>query len=780
MAPVHLEALSNHKLAVPLLLAALPIFFFWRLTFLGEVLFWGTPLLQFYPWRDFAVMEYLSGRVPLWNPHVGLGAPLAANLQSGVFYPLNIVYFLLPIERAMTVTLLSHVALAGLFMYAFSRVLGISRGGALVGGVTFMFSGYVVARAGFLSMTSAVAWLPALFLCIEGLQRALSSERRAQAILWMSGLAGATGMALLAGHLQVAYYSLLAAGAYHLLRSAGVIGQENQPRPLGHLWQRGGSGALAVALGAALAAVQLYPTLELSRVSERQAGVPYEVATSFSLWPGQLLGIVFPAFFGSQSQGDWWGPGPFWEGVLYVGVLPVLLALYGGRLAPRRYTLFFAVLAFVGLFLALGKYNPLFPFFFHSFPGFASFQAPARLCLWATFGMAVLAGYGWEAVVAKPRFSGWHLGPVAVTTGIGVLAATILARQLLSPNPALPAAASGGAWLLVSGILLNLPRRRLALWQGGALALLGADLFLFGSPLNPTTQAELYRSPTPPAVEALRERAGLQRIYTPETTYRWLQERYFSFGAFSTTDWEALHRLRGVAMPNLAVTEGLYEVYNYDPLRLERPLLVMRAAERQNSESPLLDMMGVGFLLAPEETGSQRPADGSLGFLQAQERSRSLPRAFIVGQVKSVPNKAAALALIASPTFDPRAQAVVETTTPLPEGSQGPLQAARIVEYGPQRAVIETPSKTAAGLLVLADAYYPGWRAELDGGEVPIWPTNVALRGVSVPAGAHRVVFQYDPSSFRLGLLLSGIAALLLAGALLWALRTLRRQESVL
>ena len=124
---------------------------------------------------------------------------------------------------------------------------------------------------------------------------------------------------------------------------------------------------------------------------------------------------------------------------------------------------------------------------------------------------------------------------------------------------------------------------------------------MFGLPLNTTTNAQLYESPSSAAALARRTEAGLDRIYTPETTYQWLQERYFNLRAFPEGDWQDLQRLRDAAMPNLATAEGLYEVYNYDPLRLERPLLVMRAAEHQGFQSPLLDMLVARYMQTPAE-----------------------------------------------------------------------------------------------------------------------------------------------------------------------------------
>ncbi len=755
------ETIFTSRLAAPLALAALPILFFWRLSFLGEALYWGTPLLQFYPWRSFAVQEYLSGQIPLWNPHVGLGAPLAANLQSAVFYPLNLVYLLIHIERAMTVTVVGHIALAGLFCYGFARLLGFSKAGAFVTGLTFMFSGYVVARAGFLSITSVVAWLPALLWSIEGLLRALSNGRRGSVALWLCGLAAITAMTLLAGHAQLAAYSLAAASAYLLARS----------------WPRWGQMATAgagLALGAALAAVQLLPTLELARYSERQSGMAYDVATSSSLWPGQLLGLLFPHFFGSQAAGDWWGPGSFWDGAVYVGVLPLLLACYGLRFAPKEQACFFGGLALLGAFLALGRYNPVFPFFFDNFPGMNLFQGPARFWLWCTLAAAILAGYGWEGLRSRLSPGGWHVGPVAAAVGLGVIGASAGASFLLPPSTAFGAAAMGGAWLVATGLLLSVPRARFPrLWSAYALMLILADLSIFGLPLNTTTNAQLYELPSSAAALALRTEAGLDRIYTPETTYQWLQERYFSLGAFPAGDWQDLRRLRDAAMPNLATTEGLYEVYNYDPLRLERPLLVMRAAEPQGFQSPLLDMLGARYMQTPAEQAADTAGNA---LVVPQERADPLPRAYVVPHVLSVPTKAAALAAISDPAFDPAAASIVESSLPVSESRPGALQAARIVEYGPQRVVIETPAADAPGLLVLSDAYYPGWRAEIDGRAADILPTNVALRGVLLAGGPHRVVFQYDPRSFKIGLAVTALTLVLLTAIAVWGLRA-RRME---
>ena len=367
----------------------LPLVLFWPLVFGGEVLYWGTPLLQFYPWRKLAVDMVRSGHVPLWNHYLGNGTPLAANLQSAVFYPLNLIYLVIPVERAMGYSAVLHVILAGLLMYLYGRTIRLSRFASLVAALSYMFSGFLVSRLGFLSMTSAAPWLPLLFCLAER----LVSNRRLSSALHL-GLV--IGLQLLAGHAQLWYYGLWAVAAYGLARgwqfckmqqgaretqdksSAGAYRSWNverkrgqrrssrreatyrdqagclESRSLGFDALRYSTGArcpkicirpfsvlhlassavrawlwlaLAVLVGLGVAAVQLLPTAELALLSQRQSGAEYEFAMTYSFWPWRLLTLFAPDFFGNPARGDYWGYATYWEDCGYIGLLPLLLAL---------------------------------------------------------------------------------------------------------------------------------------------------------------------------------------------------------------------------------------------------------------------------------------------------------------------------------------------------------------------------------------------------------------------------------------------------------------------
>jgi hypothetical protein len=222
-----------------------------------------------------------------------------------------------------------------------------------------------MAQAGFHNVLSTLAWVPGVFLCIEAW---VATRSR----VWAAALAVAVTMLLLAGFIQYAYYGLVLAAAYLAFRVRASPGRTI-------------AGGLLFFLGAGIAAVQLIPTFELSRESVRHAGLHWDDSTGYSVFPGQLITVLAPAFFGTQPGGDWWGPGAPWEGVLYLGALPFLLAVLALGRGPRPLVFFLGGAALSGLFLATGRYNPLFPFLFESVPGLRLFHAPARFALWYVF-----------------------------------------------------------------------------------------------------------------------------------------------------------------------------------------------------------------------------------------------------------------------------------------------------------------------------------------------------------------------------------------------------------
>jgi hypothetical protein len=154
----------------------------------------------------------------------------------------------------------------------------------------------------------------------------------------------------------------------------------------------------------------------------------------------------------------------------------------------------------------------------------------------------------------------------------------------------------------------------------------------------------------------------------------------------------------------------------------------------------------------------------------------AVPRAFLVDRQVVARGGDSALALLTSEGFPTRTTAVTEELLPgLATGTDGGRSpgSARLVEDERERVVVETDAARPA-LLVLTDSWYPGWKATVDGDEVPIHRVDYVQRGVSVPAGTHRVEFSYEPASVRAGFAVSGLALLTIAAATLLGWRRRR------
>ena len=450
--------------------------FFWKIVFTNLILVGLDVFTYFYPYKAYAAEVVRQGRLPLWNPYLFMGAPFLANVQTALFYPLNFPLYWLPVPKMVSYSIILHVFLAGLFAYLYARrSLRLSRWGAWLAAAVFAFSGFVGAQVEHVNQLNCSVWLPLLFLLFDltrgvnvathllppdrqirrpGLDLAIQAERGGGWLyVLLAGLV--VGLQFTAGHTQSSYITLFALGVYVIFP------------PLWRRWRKKGLKAeigrslliylLIVIIGLALAAVQLLPTLELSRLSVRGGGLSYREAASFSLKPRLLLLSLLPTF-GSEEV--------FSEYVAYLGIVALALALVGAlfqRQNPARPFLIF--LTALGLFLGLGAYNPFYFVLYKLAPGFGLFRAPARWLYLYTFGGAMLAGLGADflsySLSAKaevvgsppllpPQFGGERGGELSrfarrrLLIAIGVLVAPLI---LISPFLDFPTRTTFLAWL---------------------------------------------------------------------------------------------------------------------------------------------------------------------------------------------------------------------------------------------------------------------------------------------------------------------------------------------
>lgn len=431
------HSLGRWDLIAVVALGALTLVFFWKIALTNRVLAGLDVFAYFYPYREFASAALRAGRLPLWNPHLFMGAPFLANSQAAVLYPLHWPLIWLSTPKQIAWSIVLHIWLAGVGAYLYARlVLRLRPLAGSVAAAIFALGGFLGAQVEHLNQLNASAWLPWLLLCVEG---AVGRERRGR---WLGLLSGGAvvGLCLLAGHTQAAYIVVSSAGVY-----AAARGWWDRTSPG---WRTALKGLAAVAAmglaGAGLAAGQLLPTLELSRWSVRSSGLPYNEAASFSLKPA----LVFKAFLPPLA----WEP-PFSEYVAYIGLVGLALAAGGSWALLRRkppstnkeqaawlqgvapWGRTMIVLALLGVFLAFGAYNPVYYLLYRVVPGFDLFRVPARWLLLYSFGAAMLAGIGLEAL---PRLRSWKAqAPIALLL---VLEMFLAGQRLAYNNPTAPAA----------------------------------------------------------------------------------------------------------------------------------------------------------------------------------------------------------------------------------------------------------------------------------------------------------------------------------------------------
>jgi hypothetical protein len=764
-----------------LLLATLG--FFWRILFIPDA--WkpagGGDLASFlFPTYRFAAASLRAGTLPLWNPHLYGGAPFLADMQTGLFYPPNLLLFLLAPDfsyKAMEWLSVLHVFLAGFFAYLCLRYLEPGRPmrvpAALLGAVAYMFSDLFVVHFGNLNLIAVAAWLPLIFLLFWRSLRTRSL-----------GLAVAAGVALgistLEGHLQITLFIGLALAvtavvqAIEARRPARPSSSARRPPSTHWVWPFL-SLAVTAAVAIGLSALVLLPAFEYTRLSPR-AALPYRDAARYSLIPGLLGEMVVPALFNSREPSLYWG---VWDRVAagYLGIFPLILAGQAVLLRRGRRIRLFVILAVVAFLLALGGESVVHGWVYLLLPGFGQLRAPARFVFLLDFALAALAALGLDRLLrpldrrSRIRFEGawrgllWLGGAVAVAGGAW---AYLVIYQAQDRDPALFWRVSGAgsgvilALLLLAAGLAWLGARRSGRLRRGTLGWLAVGLVFFDLASVGAYTDLGHKPPTagfdhPQAVAFLQSDPGVFRIDSRTDV---------------SSDWQ----------PDLALLSGLYDVSGVD-----NPLLIADVArywEGIGSRSTrLYDLLGVRYVLGSKEVvldwnKFSLAFDGDPA-VNIYRNETALPRAFVVHRAVVAADHGDAWALIHQPDFDPATTVVLEGGQPLdsqlaPDGLGGQPGSVRVVRYGANALEMEVDSP-AQGYLFLSDPFYPGWQARVDGQAATVLRADYAFRAVAVPAGTHRITMTFRSGSWYAGLGISGATVLILL--VLAGLAMARRQH---
>ncbi len=757
------------------LLALATVGFFWQVLLTQQA--WmpagGGDLAPFlYPNYYFAAQHLREGTIPLWNPHLYSGTPFAADIQSGLFYPINwLVFFLVP---ELTFEWLEYLAifhfwLAGALMYLCLRLLVLPIGpqslspyAAFFGAIAFEFSDLFIVHFGNLNMIAVAAWLPLIFLLYHH-----SLIRRSY------GLAAASGavlaIATLAGHIQITLFILLTLGLYTLYvlresfydlfqwlsKNSGST-KSSLAELTQNIYPPIVSLAIALVITIALSALLFFPAYEMSQYTPR-AELPYAEAAQFSLHPAKLVGLLVPNYFG-RDPALHWGP---WDRVEtgYIGLITLMVALFGAILSPRTLKYFFIGLAILALLLAMGGYSIVHGWLYATLPAFDQLRAPARFILLMNFALAGLAAFGVHQVMhlseEKRRVLGQLLKPLSwALGGLIIVAAPLSYFAVLvtqDRNRAIFDRATGAAtgvaifaiFSIASLITLHLiNNRRLRKWSAGTtlIIILALDLFTLGSNVDVGHTDPTLSFNHPEAIEFLKNDEALFRIeVTTDIWHLW--------------------------QPDTGLLHGLDDVWGlYNPLTLADTTLYWSGAPPRNSGR--YNFLGVKYIIASK---AGAPADGNIvpvfdgdPGVNIYLNQDAMVRASFVGKTQVVADHDAAWEAIRADDFDPTTMVVLEDGQAL---DNNPTASLEIWQYDLHEVTIRVETDQP-GYLVIPDAYYPGWNATVSNQPATIERANYAFRAVYVPEGQHVVKFIFAPLIWRVGLIVSGVT---LVGLIVWA-----------
>ena len=761
---------------ISLLALATAAFFWQQLSGVAYTPADGGDLASFlYPIYAFAQRSLHAGHLPLWNPHLYLGAPHVADVQAGWLYPPTLLTLLLTptlTYRHLELLSIAHFFWAGAGMFFLLRSLltspgaaseqapaGLAWWAALAGSLAFMFSDPLLTHFGNYNLLAAASWLPWVLWAFRAQSTqvdfapvAATFSRPASRPL-LTGLC--LGLAALAGHPQTVLIITLALVALALLEIYFTPSPRRTPA-----LALTGRLLITLALAFLLAAPVLLPAALHTPFTQR-AAFSYGQASQFSLSPSQWIGLVVPAFFGRGPQLHW-GP---WDRVEvgYLGILPLALALLAVLLHPDRRVWRWLALVGVGMALALGFYS-LPHGWLTLLPGFAQMRAPARFLLLTDLGLAVLAAFGlrgllspWDPAAGQAVARVWRLlkGAAAAVLAIGLplIYLALLLTQDREQTVFIRVAVAAIGIATLAGLLLAvlaLFHARRANWArpttlaGLACLLILLDLGSPGATLDSSPKDPTAAYQQPELLAFLAQQPGVWRLD-------------------ARTDIEQLW------LPNTALVAGLEDTWGIvNPLALADVTRYWEGIGPAGRSSPLYDFLNAEFLVARKDVtldwgkfekvfdgSSSRPGE-SPSELAIFRNRRALPRAIISQEAIVVSDQEAAWQAIHRADFDPARQVVVVGGDAL-AGRPGAATAATVANG------LDVQVRTSGpAYLVLSQPFYPGWEAtDQAGRRLTIRRANFAFQAVAIAADTTAVFLRFRPPAWRWGLALSAVGVVI-------------------
>ncbi|MEO2036180.1 MAG: hypothetical protein ABGZ35_29250 [Planctomycetaceae bacterium] len=374
----------------------------WHALLLDSDLVGGDTWPYFIPQKLVLAESLARNELPLWHDLTGLGYPLLAESQAGVFYPSNqILYRILDVNLAYYASIVAHYAMAFVFAWRFARCQHVSHWASLLVALIFVY-GWFPARISLEWSIIGGVWLP---LTLWQTHEFLARPSRWRFAILTTCLA----THLLAGHFTLAFINQLCLVCYTALQ---LVLRRGHDRP-----SIGAAAAVpaAIALSVIMSAAQLIPSMELKQISQREGA-----KTEFDPGYGHMPPVYLTQLVASWT---WWHdrdirdsgkmlhlPGSIdsatnaVEAHFYLGLIPLALAGLSllrttYRSVPPVAVRCWLILGLAGIVYATGWLLPI----TRHLPGFSYFMGPGRYTIVSTLAGAILSGIALDSLVRHQK-----------------------------------------------------------------------------------------------------------------------------------------------------------------------------------------------------------------------------------------------------------------------------------------------------------------------------------------------------------------------------------------
>ena len=759
--------------------------FFYPLLFDGKVIFYRDYNLITYPYRYFLGQTFNQGAIPYWIQHSSGGMPFMAAFHPGVFYPPSLLFFLDDTTYALNLFYVMHFMIMGVFTFLLARCWNISLIAALCCGITAMLSGFIIASTLVSNFFMSAVWLPMVFWMFH---RFWTRRHRG----YFVGLVLAIAIQTLAACPEISAMTLLlltAHSLYFLPRSPGFAGMARMAVAL--------VSATLLALG--LSALQLLPTAQLVKHSFRSGGLSYDDHAGWSMKPDKLLTLLvspdyeghferplysMQAFDASDSMPDnGTSSGPVTAAArppdkiselatlnsvgflqtYYMGLIGAFFVFMGFLFRREKAVMFWLVVFLIGVFLAFGKYNPVYKIIYYAVPFLSLFRYPEKFIFISTFATVFLTGYGLDCLMryTRERRLKLFLIPALLMILIGVIGWRASGKISLSPEYSMGILAAFG----LTWVMLYLGKIKETGFAVLVLLMIFVDLSNKGPKLLPLIDRQYYEE-KPILLDALGESSGKYRIYSGKL-YR--QPDLFNRYPLGPTPLAQILASKEQLIPYMGLVHGLEYVDGYIglALTLKKNFLWLQVFSRSPPERRrrILARSNVKYWI-DGDTLTDYVKDYPVILPDRVEIFKdALPRAYLVPHMR-VPGEGHVLNTYYRETFDPLKEVLLKEAVDFAPSDrfQGTVEA---VSYRPNHVTVQT-SQEGNGFLVLMDSYFPGWTVTVDGEQRPILRANHYYRAVQLGPGEHTLEFDYFPEGFKAGLVISGVTFVLGLAGCVW------------